>query len=277
LAYAGLAEGYRSLGLAGELTPKEVFPQAKAAARRAIELDESLAEAHAVLGYIIFWYDWDWKAAENEIKRAVELNPDSADAHHSYATLLSNTGRHTEALAESRRARELDPLDLRISALGGQFLTHAGQADEALAILQKVIELDSNHWLAHSFAASAYIEKGMFDHAIAEARKAKELPGRSTAPVGFLGFALARSGKQAEARAVLQELLKSSKEQYISAYTIAMVYNGLDERDQAIAWLEKAYQNREPRITFLNADPKWNSLRDDPRFQDLVRRVGFPA
>jgi serine/threonine-protein kinase len=185
-------------------------------------------------------------------------------------------GRHREALAEAKRARDLDPLDLRINALGGQFLIHAGQADEALALLQKVIELDSNYWLAHSFAASAYIEKGMFDQAIAEARKARELPGLSSIPAGFLGFALARSGKQAEARALLEEVLKSSREQYISAYAIALIYNGLGDRDQAVAWLEKAYQNREPRITFLKVEPKWNSLRDDPRFQDLFRRVGFP-
>jgi serine/threonine protein kinase/tetratricopeptide (TPR) repeat protein len=276
LAYAGLAEGYRSLGLAGEMAPKEVFPQAKAAAQRAIELDDTLAEAHAVLGYIIFWHDWDWKAAEDEIKRAVELNPDSAEAHHSYAHLLSNTGRHREALAESKRARELDPLDLRINAIGGQFLIHAGQADEALALLQKVMELDSAHWLAHSFSASAYIEKGMFDQAIAEARKARELPGHSSsAPTGFLGFALARSGKHSEARALLEEALNSAREQYVSGYTIALVYNGLGEHDQAIAWLEKGYQNREPRMTFLKVEPKWNNLRADPRFQDLLRRVGF--
>jgi serine/threonine protein kinase/TolB-like protein/Tfp pilus assembly protein PilF len=276
LAYAGLADAYRALGLAGEMPPREVFPQAKAAAKRAVELDDTLAEAHAILGYIIFWYDWDWNAAEAEIKRAVELNPDSADAHHSYAHVLSNTGRHTEALAESKRARELDPLDLRINALGGQFYVHAGQADDGLALLQKVIELDSSYWLPHSFAASAYIEKGMFDQAVAEARKARELPGVSSIPAGFLGFALARSGKQAEARAVLEGLLKSAKEQYISAYAIAMIYNGLGERDQALAWLETAYQNREPRMAFLKVEPKWNSLRDDPRFQDLFRRVGLP-
>jgi Tfp pilus assembly protein PilF len=117
----------------------------------------------------------------------------------------------------------------------------------------------------------------MFDQAIVEARKARELPVFSSAPTGFLGIALARSGRQAEARAVLEELLKSAREQYVSAYAIALIYNGLDERDQAFAWLEKAYQDREPRMTFLKVEPKWNNLRDDPRFQDLVRRVGFPA
>ncbi|MEJ7847833.1 MAG: tetratricopeptide repeat protein [Pyrinomonadaceae bacterium] len=276
LAYAGLADAYRSLSVAGEMPSMEVMPKAKAAVQKAIEIDHTLAEAHAVLGWIIFWYDWDWSAAENQYKRALELDPNNADTHLFYAHLFSNTGRHEEALAEGKRARELDPLNLRTNALEGQFLMHAGRTDEALARLQKTFELDANYWLPHSFMASVYIEKGMYSEAIAEARKAREFSGAATQPTAFFGYALAKSGKEAEARAELERLLKLSTERYVSLYNIAMIYNGLGERDETLAWLERAFQQREPRMVFLKVEPKWNNLRGDPRFQDLMRRVGFP-
>ncbi len=148
LAYAGLADAYRALAIAGEMPPAEFLPKAKAAARKAIEIDDTLAEAHAVLGFIIFWYDWNWDEANDQFKRALELDPNSADAHIFYANLLSNTGRHAEALTEAKRARELDPLNLRTNALEAQFMIHAGRTDEALARLQKTLELDPNYWLA---------------------------------------------------------------------------------------------------------------------------------
>ncbi len=275
LAHAGLAEGYRTLALSGEMPPTEFFPKAKAAAQKAIEIDDTLAEAHAEYGSIIFWYDWDWNAAESECKRALELDPKSADAHLSYAHLLSNTGRQAEGLAEMNRALELDPLNLRNLAIEVYFLIHAGRTDEALAKLQKAFELDPNFWFAHVFAASAYIEKGMFTEAVAAARKAREHQGVSSHSSAFLGYALAKSGKHSAARTVLQELLKSSQQQYISPYAVAMVYNGLGERDEVFGWLERGLEKRDPRMTFLKVEPKWNNLRADPRFQDLMRRVGF--
>jgi TolB-like protein/DNA-binding winged helix-turn-helix (wHTH) protein/Tfp pilus assembly protein PilF len=274
LAYVGLADAYRS-ALVGDMPATAFLPQAKAAAQRAIEIDDTLADAHAELGFIIFWYDWDWNAAENQFKRALELNPNDADGHLFYAHLLSNTGRHAEALAEVRRARELDPLNLRTGALEGQFLIHAGRTDEALAGLQKTLELEPNFGFAHLFASSAYIEKGMYPEAIAEGRKARELNGANSHPVAFLGYALAKSGKQAEARAVLAELLNRSKERYVPPYNIALVYNGLDERDETLAWLERGFEQRDPKMVFLKVEPKWNDLRSDQRFQDLLRRVGF--
>ncbi|CAN5116689.1 MAG: protein kinase domain-containing protein [Pyrinomonadaceae bacterium] len=275
LAYTGLADAYRSLALAGEMTPTEVFPKAKAAAQKAIEIDDALADAHAAFGWIIFWYDWDWNAAENQYKRALELDLNNADTHLFYAHLLSSTGRRAEGLAEVERARELDPLNLRTNALEGQFLIHAGQTDEALARLQKTFELDANYWLTHSFTASAYIEKGMFSEAVTAARKARELSGVSTQPIAFLGYALAKSGNRAEARAEIEGLLKLSAERYVSPYSIAMIYNGLGERDETLAWLERGVEQRDPRMTFLKVEPKWNNLRDDPRFTDVLRRVGL--
>ena len=275
LAYVGLASAYRALALGGELLPTEFFPKAKAAAQKALDIDDRLAEAHAELGFIIFRFDWDWNAAENECKRALELDPNSADAHLNYAQLLSYTGRHAQALAEAKRARELDPLNVRTNALEGELLTYAGRTDEALDRLQKTFELDPNLGFAHIFASSAYIEKGMYGEAITEARRAKELSPVSTYPLALLGYALAKSGKRAEARAVLEELLRSSAEHYIPPYHIALVYNGLDDRDDALAWLERGFEQREPKMTFLKVEPKWNNLRGDPRFQDLMRRVGF--
>jgi eukaryotic-like serine/threonine-protein kinase len=275
LAYAGLADAYRSFALVGEMPANEFFPNAKAAAQKAIEIDDTLAEAHAELGFTIFWYDWDWNAAENQLKRALDLNPNSADPHLFYAHLLSNTGRHAEGLAEVKRAKELDPLDLRINGLEAQFLVHAGKFDEALAFLRKTLEENSNNWFAHMFASSAYIEKGMFAEAVAEARKARELNHANSQPTAQLGYALAKSGKPAEARGLLEELLKLSTQRYVSPGNIALIYNGLGERDETFSWLERGFEQRDPKMVFLKVEPKWNNLRGDPRFQDLLRRVGF--
>ncbi len=276
LAYVGLSEAYRSLALAGEMTPTEFFPKSKAAAQKAIEIDDALAEAHTALGVNFFWYDWNWNEAEKQYQRALELNPNSVDAHMFYAHLLSNTGRHAEGLAEIKRARELDPLSPFVGALEGQFLIHAGRTDEALARLQKTFELAPDFWFPHLHAASAYIEKGMLAEAIAEARKSKELSGGETHSMAFLGYALAKLGKQAEARAQLEELLKRSIVRHVPPYNIALIYNGLKEHDEALAWLKRGYEQRDPKMAFLKIEPKWNNLRSDPRFQDLMRRMNFP-
>jgi Flp pilus assembly protein TadD len=209
------------------------------------------------------------------IDQTLELDPNSAEEHHYYAHLLSNTGRHTEALAEIKRARELDPTNMRINALEGQFLLHAGRTDDALASLRKTFELEPNFWMTYQMSTSAYIEKGMFDEAIAEARKGREIYDWNSRVVSFLGYALAKSGRRAEARAELEALLKLSAERYIPPYNFAMIYNGLGERDKTLAWLERGVEQRDPRMVFLKVEPKWNNLRSDPRFQDLMRRVGF--
>ena len=275
LAYVGLAEANRALTLTGELPATEYMPKAKAAGQRAIEIDDTLAEAHSALGMIISWYDWDWNEAEKQAKRALELNPNSSDGHLVYAHVLSHTGRHAAALTEAKRARELDPLNLRTSTLEALILLNAGQTDEALARLQKTLELDPNFWFAHVFASDAYIEKGLFAEAVAEARKARELSGSVSQPFSFLGYALAKSGKREEARAVLEELLKLSTERYVPPYYVALIHKGLGEHNEAIAWLERGYEQRDPRMVFLKSEQKWNDMHADPRFQDLLRRVGL--
>lgn len=276
LAYAGLSDAYRSFAVAGDMQPTEFLPKAKAAANRAIELDDTLSEAHTALGVAVFWGEWNWSVAENQYKRALELDPKNADAYLYYAHLLSILGRHAEALAEVKLAREIEPLNLRINALEGLFLIHAGRNDEALARFQKTFELDPNFWLAHNFAASAYIEKGMFAEAVAEARRSRELYDGGSQPIALEGYALGKSGKRTEARTVLEELLKSSTTRYVTPYHIALIYNGLDERDKTLELLERAFEQHSPRMVFLKVEPKWNNLRDEPRFQDLLLRVGLP-
>jgi DNA-binding winged helix-turn-helix (wHTH) protein/TolB-like protein/Tfp pilus assembly protein PilF len=271
LAYAELAGTYRVYAISGEKPAREVFPNAKAAAQKAVELDETLAEAHLSLGQDNFWYDWDWSAAENQYRQALELDPSNAIAHLNYALLLSNTGRHAEALAEAKRARELNPLELPTLAIEGQCLLHAGRTDEALDHLKKAWELEPNFWMPHLFAASAYIEKGMYAEAIAESDKEKELSGFNTVPFG--AYALAKSGKPEEARGVLEELLKLSSVRYVPPYKIAFIYNALEMRDNALGWLEKAYEERDPQMTFLKVEPKWNNLRSEPRFIDLMKHM----
>ncbi len=276
LAYAGLADAYRGLPLAGEMNPVEYFPKAKSAAQTALEIDDQLAEAHAVLGWIVYWYDWDWAAAEKHCRLAVQLDPNSSEAHVAYAHVLSSAGRHSEAIAAARRAREIEPLNVRENTLEAQFLIHAGRPDEALDRLDKVLELDPSYWFAFQFLASAYIDMGLYAEAIDAGRKGMAYYPANTRNASFTAYALARSGKESEARDILSEMLKPEEGRFVPPYNIAIVFNGLNDREQAIAWLQRGMERRDPRMTFLRSEPKWNNLRSDPRFQELIRKVGFP-
>jgi serine/threonine-protein kinase len=275
LAYAGLADAYRSLAVGIEMTPTELFPKSKAAANKAVEIDDALSDGHAALGMTLFWGEWDWKGAENQFRRALELNPNDVNAHLFYAHLLSNTGRHAEALAEVKIARELDPLFPFAGALEGLFLIHAGRTDEALDRLNKTLELAPNFWMPHLFASIAYIEKGMYREAVAEARRAKQFSPAQTNSNAYESYALAKSGKLAEGQAALDELLKLSTARFIPPSHIALAFNGLGETDKTLEWLEKGYEQRDPKMAFLKVDPKWNNLRSDPRFIELMRRMKF--
>jgi TolB-like protein/Tfp pilus assembly protein PilF len=273
LAYTGLSQAYGVLGLAGDTTISQALSKARAAERKALELDDTLGEAHISNCMGTFWYDWDWPLAEKACLRAIEIDPNNSDFHGHYAMLLSSTGRHEEALAEAKRSRELNPIDLMQNSLEGQYLLHAGRVDEALERLKKTSELEPNFWMTHYIAASAYIEKGMYDEAIAESRKEFELTGRNLTPFG--AYALARSGKRAEAEAALKDLLKPSPTTYTSPYGIALVYNGLNENGKALDWLDKGYDERDPKMTSLKVEPKWNNLRSNPRFVELMRKLNL--
>ena len=274
LAYTGIAQAYRALALTSDVPSNEAMPKAKAAALRAIEIDETLAEAHTALGVIAYWFDWDWKAAEGHFLRALELNPDSA-SHMGYAQLLSSMGQHEKALVEAKRAIDLEPLNLRNNAVEGQALFFAGRYDESIDRLKKTIELDASLWLPHMFLAKVYIEKKMYAEAVAEANEAKTLSGGSAEAVAHVVYALAKSGKQAEARATLDQLRKRAAERDVPPYAFALSYNGLGASDEAIAWLGKGLEQRDVRMALLTVDPKWNNLRADPRFQALLKRAGF--
>ncbi len=275
LAWTGISDVYRSLTLSVEMPPVENLKLSKDASLKAILLDENLSEGHSSLGMTHFWGDWDWAEAEKQYIRAIELNPNNSLAHLFYAHLLSNIGRHEEALVRVKRSRELDPVFPFGNALEGQFLLHAGRVDEALARLEKTLEIAPNFWMPHLFLSSAYIENGDFEKAIASARKASELSPAQTMSVATECFALARSGKTAEAEAGLNRLLARSRERFVPRYHLALVYHGLGDRDSAFEWLEKGFEARDPKLTFLKVDPRWNDLRSDPRFISLIGRMNL--
>jgi TolB-like protein/DNA-binding winged helix-turn-helix (wHTH) protein/cytochrome c-type biogenesis protein CcmH/NrfG len=275
LAYTGLADAYRGQAVGGEMSAAEIMPKARAAALRAIELDDGLAEAHANLGHIMFWYDWDWNGAEKEFRRALQLDPNSPDTLQFYAHLLSASGRHAEALANMKRARELDPLNLRVNAIEGMLLIYAGKIDEAIARLQKTLELDPNHRLALMMAARAFIEKGMFAEALAATRRVREVSPASSEPSAYGTYALAGSGRRAEAQAALDEFLKYSNERYVPPYNLALIYNALGESGKALDHLEKGLAEKDVRMVFLKVEPKWNDLRGEPRFIELIKKMNF--
>jgi TolB-like protein/class 3 adenylate cyclase/Tfp pilus assembly protein PilF len=275
LAYFGLADAYRSLAPTSEVPSKDTLPQAQAAATKALELDETLAEPHATLAFIHTWYDWDWSGAEREAKRAIELNPNWSFGHIAYAQMLSVTGRSQEAIAEGARAVELDPLSLIINALNGYHLHLARRDDEAIARLKKTVELDSNFWIAHQFLGMAYIEKKMYPEAISEFSQAVKLSGGNSEPLALNGYASVLSGDTAKGRAVLQELKSLESQRYIPPSNLALLSYVLGEKDEAFSWLEKAYQDRDIRLCRLKVDSKWDSMRSEPRFVEILRRIGL--
>ncbi len=275
LAYFGLADAYRSLAPTSEVPSKDTLPQSQAAATKALELDETLAEPHATLAFIHTWYDWDWSAAEREAKRAIELNPNWSFGHIAYAQMLSVTGRSQEAIAEGARAVELDPLSLIINALNGYHLHLARRDDEAIARLKKTVELDSNFWIAHQFLGMAYIEKKMYPEAISEFSQAVKLSGGNSEPLALNGYASVLSGDTAKGRAVLQELKSLESQRYLPPSNLALLSYVLGEKDEAFSWLEKAYQDRDIRLCRLKVDSKWDSMRSEPRFVEILKRIGL--
>ena len=273
LAYEGLAEAYRALTITGDRRPSEVMPQGKAAAMRAIELDERLDSAWGSLCFIQVWWDWDWPAAERSCKRAIEINPNGADGHRAYAVLLSDLGRHEQAIAAARRASELDPLALITNAIEGHVLLYAGRHAEAANKLRATLELDANFWIAHLFLGKVHLARNALPEALAEFEKARALSAENSEAVSMVGYTLARSGDRQAAQAVLAQLLDRSTQHYVPPFNIAMLYNGLDEADNTFAWLDKAYADRDVRLTFLKIEKKWDPLRADERFASLTKRM----
>jgi len=276
LAYTGLADCYGLLADYGFVPWKEAYPRAKGAAAKALELDEALAEAHTSLAVIKSEYEWDWLGAEREFKRAIELNPNYATAHHWYSDHLGIMGRHEEAIAEIKRAQQLDPLSLIINTVAGVRFHWARRYDEAVEQLRKTLEMDPNFAVAHDWLGQVYEQMGQDESAIAEHQKAIRASGGSSQVVAALGHTYAAAGKRNEALRILADLNERRKMAYVSPYDIAVIHVAFGEKDQAFEWLEKAYQERASPIVVLKVDPRLDPLRSDPRFQDLLRRMNFP-
>jgi TolB-like protein/DNA-binding winged helix-turn-helix (wHTH) protein/Tfp pilus assembly protein PilF len=275
-AYSGLADTYALLGdwQYAVMTPKEALPKAKAAAIKALKLDRALGEAHNSLAFCLDGFDWDLDSAGKEFRRAIELNPGYATAHHWYAWHLSLLRRYDEAIAEMRKAENLDPLSLIINADLAELLALAHSYDESIRQSRKTIEMDPNFGLAHNHLGQAYLQKQMYDEAAAELQKAVHLSGNSPTCIANLARAYVASGNRSEAAKLLNDLKKRSNVGYSHASEIAVIYAALGDSDQAMNWLEKGYEQRFNPGVLLR--PGFDPLRSDPRFQDLLRRVGLP-
>jgi TolB-like protein/DNA-binding winged helix-turn-helix (wHTH) protein/Tfp pilus assembly protein PilF len=275
-AYSGLADYYSVLPLYTNSNPNDVFPKAKAAVAKALELDDSLAEAHASLAYIRTYYDWDWADAGREFQRALVLNPNDATVHQLYSRYLSSLGRIDEALEEIRRAHLIDPLSMPIRANVGFIYYFGHQYDSAVDELQNILKENQKFWLAHWGLGLAYEQNGMISNAITEFETAAVLSGRSANAIASLGHAYAIAGRRHEADTVLVELENRGKQTNISSYQGALVFVGLGDKDRAFEELEKALGERSTLLGYLRMDPRLDPLRSDPRFADLLRRINFP-
>jgi TolB-like protein/tRNA A-37 threonylcarbamoyl transferase component Bud32/lipoprotein NlpI len=275
LAYVGLADCYISLGFFGMLPLRDIMPQAKAAAVKALELDNTLAEVHASVALVKMFYDFDWVGAGKEFQHALELNPNYVGAPLWYSLYLLALGQFDDAIANAKRAQELDPLSLPVNSIVGWELYLARRYDQAIEQLRKTIELDANFPWAHRTLGWAYVQKAMDEEAIEAFQQAKTLSGDHPMDVAYLATAYALSGRKGEAQQLLDEVKQQAEQGYVPAILFAFICVGLDERDQAFEWLEKACEEQVGRLVFLNVEPIWDSLRMDPRFDELVRRVGL--
>jgi Flp pilus assembly protein TadD len=275
-AYSGLADTYALLGdwQYAVMTPKEALPKAKAAAIKALELDSALGEAHNSLAFCLDGFDWDFDSAGKEFRRAIELNSGYATAHHWYAWHLALLRRYDEAIVEMRKAASVDPLSLIINADLAELLALAHSYDESIRQCRKTIDMDPNFGLAHNHLGQAYLQKHMNDEAVAELQEAVKLSGGSPTCIANLARAYAASGKRSEAVKLLSDLTKRSIPGQSHASEIAVICASLGDTDQAIKWLEKGFEERFNPGVLLR--PGFDSLRSDPRFEDLVRRVGLP-
>jgi TolB-like protein/Tfp pilus assembly protein PilF len=275
-AYAGLADTYLSGSDLG-LSPKEALSKARSLATKALELDPKLGEGHGSLATIKYENDWDFAGADREFKQAIQLSPSLGNAHHFYSHFLLGMGRFDESLLESQRFLELDPISPAPNLhLGFHYLV-SRQYDQAIAQYLKTLQMDPNYAEAHQQLADAYLQRGRYADAIGELERARDLRGTSPSSTALLALAYAATGRKEEAQKLLAELQKQSQ---VSAYSVARVYAGLGDREASFAWLEKAYQEHSELVSAadisLKVDYRFDSLRSDPRFADLLRRIGFP-
>ena len=281
LAYSGLADCY-VLGSVLQMPPKEAMPLAMDAARKALSIDDQLAEAHTSLAKIKLSYEWDWPGAEAEFKKAIQLNPGYATAHQWYGVYLSEMGRHDESIRERTTAQELDPLSLSITTGLGRALFWARRYDDSIQHLQSAMPKDPNYSDTYWSLGLAYEQKRTYGEAIAAFQKAVDLSKTPEATEGkpemlaALGHAYALAGKQADAKAMIDKLGKlAASRTYVSSYGVSLIYVALGEKDAAFQWLERAYQERDENFIHLKVDPRLDPIRSEPRFQQLRQRVNL--
>ena len=275
-AHAGISSYYASLPFYSSQSPAEVFPRARAAAEKAVELDKDLPEAHAALAYVRAYYEWDWAAAEREFRQALDLRPNFADAHFSYSRFLAASGRMPEAVAALRKAEELDPRSLPLKANTALLFYFQGRYDDALSELVEISRTDPKLSLARWGIGLTYEQKGMRSEALESLTQATKL-SKSLNLLASLGHAQGLFGQPAPARQVLTVLEDRSRKNYVPSYYFAIVHTGLGDKERAFEWLEKAYQERSTVLAYLRIDPRLAPLRSDPRYAELVRRLGFPS
>jgi TolB-like protein/Flp pilus assembly protein TadD len=273
LAYDGLADAYYILGAYGALPTKEFTPKAKAAALRALQIDATLSEALTTLAAITASYDWDWPEAERQFRKALESNPNYATAHQWYAEHLARTGRLQEAVAEARRAEELDPASPLTNGIVGTTFYRARQYDRAIEQLEKTLEMDPDFASTHLHLGMTYVQTKMYDKAIFHFERLRTLWGSNPQLVAVLGYGCAVAGERSRAQKILDELNDISKQQYVSPLGIALVYIGLDEKDRAFSWIERAYEDRVFWLGYVKVEPSFDPLRSDPRFTHLLKRM----
>jgi TolB-like protein/DNA-binding winged helix-turn-helix (wHTH) protein len=276
LAYAGVADAYIAASTLNVLPPRDVYLKAKQAAEKALKIDNTLAEAHASLAYSTMLFDWNWQAAEPEFRRAIELSPNYGQAHQWYAVSLVSAGRAREAMVEAEKAQQVEPLSLPMNAGLGWVAFLSRNYERTIEESNKTLEMDGNYGLAVAYRGLAYEQKGMLDKAIDDFEFARKLQERPSI-LGALGHAYAVSGQTEKARSLLKELKGSATKNYFPPYHLALISLGLGDKDAAMELLEQAYRDRYPWLIHLNAEPRLDPLRTDPRFKSLVQRVGLKA
>lgn len=276
-AFQLLAECYNIMTFVTTSPPRELFAYAKAAARRALALDDNLAGAHAALAYALAVYDWDWPAAEREYRRALQLNPSLEGVQGDYAFFLAWLGRYDEAMAHARRAEQLNPVSPQASLRVAMVAYLARRYDEAIAEARRALEMDRTFMFAYDRLHWAYEAKGMYGDAVAAAERAAELAGpRDVRRRAFLAHAYGMAGRRDKAHAILDQLLMLQRQTYVPPSAIAAVYVGLGDTTQALRWLERGYDGRDGDMVMLKAFPLWDPLHGNPRYEALVRRMRFP-
>ena len=274
-AYSGIADSYTTLGYLSYLPPREAFPQARAAAEKALSLDPSLAEPHTSLAYVHLYFDWDREAAESEFKKALTLNPNYATAHDWYSVFLLAAERPAEARGEIHKALELDPLSLVINTDVAFQMVYARQYDDAIEQLRKTLQMGLKFPLAHLWLGRAYQQKGMYDEAMAEYRATDAALPNWVVTLAGIGNVEGVANRKNEAREMLTRLDGLAKERYVTPYGVALIYAGLGEKDQALNWLQKALEDRSHWLVWMRLDPRWDPIRKDARFEEISRRVGI--